>query len=511
MKKETLNKFIELFDSYKSAYGVVANLKKDSTGKVQGDYKEIKAELTEKQFLNHLEGKGYGLRLIALKENCKLRYAALDLDKKCHINPLKHTIEEIEQKVRRLGIPLIPCKSKSGDVHLYCFASEDVDADLFMEKMTEWASLLGYGGCEKFPKQTKRVSREDTGLALNLPYFDHEKTDRYAIRKGKRLTLEEFVEYAFASQVTEEELFSFEYENLNQDYSDAPPCLQFLTSEKVKDGGRNNGLFSFAVYYAKKYPDNFEEKIEEANHKYLEPFLPGKEVQAIIKSVNKKDFFYKCKESPCVQYCNKTECYKRRYGIGEVSIGSDVLIDNLTQYVSKGSDSARWYAECLGHRIQFTIEELFSQRMVRMKIANRTKKIIAPMNEMKWLKMMEKLMTNAITIDDPEDASREGQFQELLFDWFSKNTPLPEDKSSLARKGIFLNKEKQRIFFRSPELFAYLKNKKFNYVEHDIWHILREHLDGRRENIRAGGVVIKCWSIKAFDFYDYKAEEEDKF
>lgn len=511
MKKETLNKFIEIFDSYKSAYGVVSNLKKDNTGKVRGDYKEIKGELTPKQFENHLTGKGYGLRLIALKENCKLRYAALDLDKKCHTSPLKHSIEEIEKKVKQLGLPLIPCRSKSGDVHLYCFASEDVDAEIFMNKMAEWAGLLGYGGCERFPKQTKRASREDTGLALNLPYFNHEETERYAINKGKKLSLEEFIKYANVSQVTEEELLNFKYENFDESYNDAPPCLQILTTKQVEDGGRNNGLFSFAVYYAKKYPDNFEEKVMEANAKYFRPMLSLKEVESIIKSVNKKDFFYKCKESPCIDYCNKSECYKRRYGIGEISIGSDVLIDNLTQYVSMGSDSARWYAECLGHRIQFTIEELFSQKLTRMKIANRTKKIISPMSDIKWLKMMEKLMTNSITIEDPEDASKEGQFKELLFDWFSKNTPLPEDKGSLLRKGIFLDSKKQRIYFRSPELFSYLKNKKFTYVEHDIWHILREGLEGKRETVRAGGTVVKSWSIKAFDFYDHKAEEEGKF
>lgn len=510
MDKKILNQFIEIFDSYKSAYGLVSELKKDKTGKVQGKYREIKNELTEKQFENHLTGKGAGLRLIALKENCKLRYAALDLDKKCHSSPLIHTIEEIENKILDLQLPLIPCRSKSGDVHIYCFASEDIDADLFMDKMKEWASLLGYGGCEKFPKQTKRGSREDTGLALNLPYYDYENTNRYAIRKGKKLSLEEFIEYAQTSQITQEELEEFSVQDLDNSYDDAPPCLQMLVKEKIKDGGRNHGLFNFGVYYKKKYPDNFDDKIMDANYNYLEPKLDNQEYQNIIKSLSKKDYNYRCNEDPCASYCNKTECLRRKYGIGDSSVGSEMIIDNLTKYISRGSDSVRWYIECLGYRIQLTVDELWNQKELRKKVFNKTNKVMSPMKEMKYMKMIETLASNAITIEDPEDASKEGQFKEIFYDWFNQNNPLPEEKSALSRKKPFLDRVTKRIYFRSPDLFQHLKSKKFNYIEQDIWHVLRENFDGKRETIRAGGTIIRCWSIPSFDFYDHELEDEDK-
>lgn len=510
MKNNTLEQLIEVFDSYKSAYGLVTDLKEDRSGKVQGNYRLIRKELSDKQFKNHLEGKGVGLRLIPLKENQKLRYAALDLDKKCPSSPLRHTIFEIEKKIKELGIPLIPCQSKSGDIHLYCFASEDIDADLFMEKMNEWASLLGYGGCEKFPKQTSRADQNDTGMPLNLPYYDAENTNRFSVNKGKQLSLEEFIEYAKVSQVTEDELINFQYENLDQSYNDGPPCLQMMATKGVDEGGRSHGLFSFAVYLNKKYPDNFEEKIHEANSKYFSPKLSYIEVTNIIKSVSKKEYSYKCKEDPCAMYCNKKECMKRKFGVGELSVGSDILIENLTQYVTPHSESVRWYAECLGHRIQLTTEELMSQAAVRTKIASKTKRLMSPMKQNKWFQIIDKLMSNAMTLEDPEDASKEGQFKEIIYNWFAKVTPLPEDKRVLNSLGYYLDKEENRIVFKSQELFTYLKQQRFFYVEQDIWHTLRERFNAKSTRVDMGGIRIRVWSIPAFEFYDHSIEDEGK-
>ena len=56
------------------------------------------------------------------------------------------------------------------------------------------SKILGYEGCEIFPKQTEiLVERGDTGNFLNLPYFNGTKGLRYAINdNGSAATLEEF-------------------------------------------------------------------------------------------------------------------------------------------------------------------------------------------------------------------------------------------------------------------------------------------------------------------------------
>lgn len=505
MDEKTLNRFKNLFDSYQGAYGTISDMKADDTGKVQGRNIVIRSQLQDSTIERHLNGKGPSIRLIPLKENCKLRYAAIDLDSKCPTNPLMHTIYELEEKIKKLALPLIPCQSKSGDVHLYCFAKEDIDAKLFMARMSEWASLLGYGASEKFPKQISRVNDEDIGNALNIPYYGADKTDRFAIRKGKKLNLVEFLDYAEISQVTKAELKDFIYESLDGSYNDAPPCLQMMALNGVEDGGRNNGLFSFAVYYKKKYPDNFEEHVMKANGTLFTPALNLHEVSTIIKSVNKKDFFYRCNEAPCVQHCNKIECNKRKFGIGNFDSDSDVVIDNLTKYSS--SDSVRWYLECGGQRIQLTTEELWNYKLVSMKIFEKTGQIIKPIKNDKWItKHLKALMRTCEPVQDPEDASKKGQFISIFTEWLENKHPIPKERTALRTAGVYHDEKAGQIMFRSPNLFSHLKHTRFTYVEHDVWQWIREDLKGKTCTVRAGESIIKCWQVPSENFYN---QEED--
>jgi hypothetical protein len=506
--KNNIKRFKNLFDSYQSAYGLISDLEEDDTGKVQGKNILIRNKITDEIFEKHLSGKGAGLRLIPLKENCKVRFAAIDLDSKCPTNPLKHTIEELEVKIRKLGLPLIPCKSKSGDVHLYCFSKEDVDAKVFMSTINKWASLLGYGAAEKFPKQTSRANEDDVGQALNIPYYDEAKTQRFAIRKGKKLSFSEFLEYAEISSVTADELKNFVYENLDESYKDAPPCLQMVALNGVDDGGRNNGLFSLAVYYKKKYPDDFEEHIMRANGTLINPPLNFGEVSAVIKSVNKKDFFYRCNEAPCVQFCNKTECYKVKFGIGNFDQDDQALIEKLVKYVS--ADSVKWYAECMGYRVQLTTEDLWSHKNTSMKIFERTGKILKPMKNDTWVsKVLTKLMKSCETFEDPEDASKKGQFKEIFTQWLENQSPISRDRERLRTSGICIDDKTNEILFRSPDLFSHLKAKRFPYLEQDIWHWLKEDFKGDRKAVRTGTLTVKCWCIPAGDFLNI-GELEDK-
>ena len=57
---------------------------------------------------------------------------------------------------------------------------------------------MGFSGCEIFPKQDQILAdRGDVGNFINLPYFDSDKTVRYAVdEKGKDLSVEQFVKQA---------------------------------------------------------------------------------------------------------------------------------------------------------------------------------------------------------------------------------------------------------------------------------------------------------------------------
>lgn len=506
MKNELVKKFLKVFDGYELAYGQHGDFKESESGKVSGRAQTISLPVPEEIVMKHLDGTGNSLGIVPLKSNNKLKFGAIDIDIKHPTNALIHTIQQIEEKIDKLKLPLIACQSKSKGVHLYCFTQEEVEAKLMITKLKEWAALIGYGSVEIFPKQSTRVDTKDVGNWINLPYFDSENTERYAINKGKKLNIEEFFEFVEVMRIAKSELKNFEIEGLDDSYNDAPPCLQTIATTGVEEGSRNNGLYDFAVYFRNKYPDNYEEKIMEINGKLFSPPLGLKDVEGIIRAVRKKEFFFRCNEYPIVQYCNKLECKKRKFGIGQHN-GTDLQFENLTKYQS--SDGVvRWYAEYNGQRIQLTTDELLNQKMLVKKMLDATNSIFAPMKHHAWMEKLDGLLKSCVIYDDPVDASPKGQFRELL-DTFLTDGVSGKKKSDLLKYNTYLDEKSNEIYFKSANLFTYLKNKRFNYDEQEVWHWLKE-FNGRAEQIGISNKKIRVWILPAPDFYKEDEEEKDK-
>jgi hypothetical protein len=159
---------------------------------------------------------------------------------------------------------LTVCRSKSGGAHLFIFLSEKVPAVDLRDKLAEFASALGFGTCEIFPKQEEViVERGDVGNFINLPYFQSEYTTRFAFNdEGGELSLKDFLARAEESRITLKELRSFELGANSEVLPNGPPCLQQLTEHGVPEGGRNNTLLNIGVYYKLSSPENWKELLE---------------------------------------------------------------------------------------------------------------------------------------------------------------------------------------------------------------------------------------------------------
>jgi hypothetical protein len=87
-------------------------------------------------------------------------------------------------RIRKLQLPLVVCRSKSGGAHLFLFSKEWVPAKTMQTTLNQIAAAMGYGGTEVFPKQVRLfLERGDVGNFLNLPYFDAESGLRYAFQR----------------------------------------------------------------------------------------------------------------------------------------------------------------------------------------------------------------------------------------------------------------------------------------------------------------------------------------
>ena len=130
-----------------------------------------------------------------------------------------------------MKLPLVVCRSKSGGAHVFLFSKDWISAKILQDTLTSISAALGYAGSEIFPKQIKlQLDRGDVGNFLNLPYYNHEESLRYAFKAdGSAATLEEFFSLYEAAVQTVEQIEALSVEKQDRTpIKDGPPCLQHL-------------------------------------------------------------------------------------------------------------------------------------------------------------------------------------------------------------------------------------------------------------------------------------------
>lgn len=500
---DSVTAFADLFRGYERAFGQHRlDAEPGEDGKLEGKAKTVHEPLTKTAIEAHLSGKGASLGIIPLTSDCTVWWGAIDLDIRGP-QKLREPVEAIERRIHGLGLPLVVCRSKSGGAHCYLFMAEAANPKLVQSKLTEWAAALGYGGTEVFPKQTARVEDGDAGNWINMPYYDAANTLRPCVVNNQSLSLEKFLEYAQSRRITMTALRSIKIE-LSDAFSDGPPCLQHLATIGFDQGGRNNALFNVAVYLKRKNPDGWQDELYQFNYSNMNPPLEQAGVGMIIKGLVKKDYAFKCKEPPICNHCHKKECLRREYGIGHGrKDGAEygIQLEGIT--ASKAPGSTRWYAEFQGERFSLTTDDLLDQRRLQKLVLEKFQKVIHPMKQEDWLDAVAKLLANVEVVEAPEDASTEGQFENLL-DAFMTRGALARNRDELIKGNCWLNPEDQRIVFRSEDLFAHLQASRFSADPHTVWSWVKAR-GGESSQLRVKGKKVRVWSLPKPEFYEESA------
>ena len=281
---------------------------------------KIKTKITnnegkvDKELLSHHLDGDFGVGICPVNAEGKCYFGVLDIDYyKSKIKRVLHFIKEYQ-------LPLLPFRSKSGGLHVYLMLTKSVSAKTMRDTLNAISyyfsldTIYGKGKVEVFPKQEKA---EGFGSSVTLPYFNFENPYTYLLDlDGNPVEFKEALDY-IQHHFTTIESVKEALEHLP--YSDAPPCIQrILLSEEVggEDTGRNNFLFSFAVYAKKKYGVGFEDYVNQINEHFEVP-LESAIVEQTCKSVKDNEYIYKCKDIPCNGFCNKIECKKREFGLGK--------------------------------------------------------------------------------------------------------------------------------------------------------------------------------------------------
>ena len=416
----------------------------------------------------HLDGE-FGVGICPVTNEGLVRFSVLDID--YYGNKLKKVLYFI----REYHLPLIPFRSKSGGLHLYLFFKKAISARSARETLNlisyyfSLETIYGKGKVEVFPKQDKA---EGFGSAITLPYFNAEETYTYMTDlDGNPIEFKEALSYIPKHFTTLEEV----KEALNKlPYNDAPPCLQrALLSEEVgsDDSGRNNFLFSYAVYAKKKYGTGFEDYVKEVNEKFECP-LEDNVVEQICSSVASNEYMYKCHDIPCNGFCDKVLCKKREFGIGRDK-GHFTGIDYGQLYRYKTAEPYYIWKLRLQGQEQWR-DVIFKDEGYLLDQKNFAKMCVRYLNQAPmqvsnndWYAILNSVLPNVqdVEVKQESDTSSTSMLKDAFVNYLS-NKQARRDSPFQIRMGLCVRQTKKgeaKYYFTHKGFSEYLKNHKIAY------------------------------------------------
>lgn len=387
--------FFELYAGLDRAYGKnQTSTLFDAKNKRKSKNHTIHQPYTVSLWDSHLKGVE-GLGVIPITDDATCNWGAIDVD----IYPLD--LAELEQKVKTINIPAVVLRTKSGGAHITVYFKEMQACKDVRNRMAELSHVLGLGEREIYPKQVKLANSADVGNWLNMPYFNAlgSGTERYAIIDGKEATIDQFL--AHVKTIRLESIDDLEIPITSTEMDDGPPCLQRIIEIKAGPGERNSVLFNMGVYVRLKHESDWEKYLEECNYKYLQPPLSHKEVGAMVKSLEKKNYTYTCNNVPISNHCNKEVCKNREFGISAFEhIDVGIIVDSITKMTS---EPPMWVLSLEGVRSEVETEELLDQNKFRRVCVNAINKIPGRMKADDWDKFIRTKLAEIEIIDAPKE------------------------------------------------------------------------------------------------------------
>lgn len=489
--RDDLQGFIALFKGNPKAYGVFDN----RTAKA----KTVRSKYTDSVFQEHLTGK-MGLGTIPLLDINTSRYGCLDFDNHKKIDGVD--LIALSDKIDRLGLPLVVCRSRSGGAHAFLFGSEPLNTGILRRTLRMFADkLTGFGEIEVeiFPKQD-RLEAGTVGNWLNLPYFNANETNRYAISQGKQLTLKGFLSLADSRKIDNKYMVQLGTEMHDQ----APPCVQSLIKTVLDEGGRNIALFNYCVYVKKAFPDSWKDQAYDYNAKNFKEPLTHDEATSVIKSVEAKEYRYKCSEEPCKSRCNSSKCVVLKYGITPAEKNELVMttlpqFGRLRKYVT---DPVRYELAMNGTTLTMSTSELLDFRLFKKVVFEKLDMVLKPIKGDVWLNILEGLIENIELVDVPDDVSVDGIIRACLLEYLRRANLKDSGKDIESRKLVNTGrpvvqriKNQRYVLFKGIDFRKYIQSKKIgNVVASNIFFAIRP-LGVDTMKIRVDKRTVHVWGI----------------
>ena len=482
-----MEEFKSIFEGLDVAYGQHQSEGKRADGKQEGKSYIVKKLVTDELWTQHLAGEGPSLGIIPIMADNTSRWGCIDID----TYPIDY--RKIINIIRTLQLPLVPCRSKSGGLHVFLFLKKPIAAKLIRSKLREAAAAIGHADVEVFPKQsTILIEKGDLGNFLNLPYYNAKNSTRYAYKDdGTAASLLEFIE--LYNKYSLENIDKVAIKISDKVIPDGPPCLQQLCTQGFPEGTRNNGLFNIAVFLRKLDADNWKVLLEKHNQQYMNPPLAASEVVTVQNQLEKKEYNYRCKEPPINSYCNAQVCRTRKYGVGG---GASLEFSALTKLET---EPPVWILNVGDARMELQTDELQIQTKFQKKCMDALNLMPPLVKQSVWQESIEKLFINLIKIPVSDDGSVAGQFEAYLQE-FCTDRAQAQNRDELTLRKPWT--EDGISWFRLKDLADYLTRNKFtHYNTGQLVQALRR-LDGKSDKFNLKGRTVRVWGVPAYQHQD---------
>jgi len=488
--KKTSQRIFELFEGSETLHGTHGEPDLDENGvkwAIKRTARTLKGPATQELWDGHLAGKK-PLGVIPIKNDNNCLWGSADID--------DYDVDAVAlvAKIEAAKLPLVPCRSKSGGLHLFMFASEPVTAELMQGTLREIAASLGFAGCEIFPKQTRIMTEQgDQGNWMVMPYFGGDFGGKlrfqYGLKKtGAEMTIDEFVAIAERRRLTAVKLAEVRSSLLRpggsttagprkskskrgkggegdesgdesaapapkEPFHNGPPCLQHMARNGIADN-RNNALFHIGVFLRRAHPDDWQARLAEDNQKHMRPPLPEDEVKSVIRSLEKRGYEYTCNNQPMASHCNSVVCRSRKFGVG--AGGAYPVIESMSKLLS---EPPLWFVQIPGSRVVMENDDLsYYRKFHNACIASHPSVCFKLISDKEWVSIVGEAMKNCDVIEAPPEIGRSGIFRELLQNFLTNRT-IGEKKEDLLRNVPWEDEEKKQFVFSMKSLEDYLRRE----------------------------------------------------
>jgi hypothetical protein len=457
-------RFCELFPGSERGHGTHGEPVRDGDKwAIKTTAKTFPGPATAALWERHLAGER-PLGVIPVRGDSTCGWGSIDVDRYDD----EAELVEIINRVAEAKQPLVPCRSKSGGLHLFLFLTEAAPAGDVQTILREIAARLGLGGCEIFPKQEAiTAGRGEVGNWMVMPYFGGtfggKLTQQVGVtRAGEDVPVADFLDTAEAARVTAGAVAAAAsgprpkarprtngQAPAGAPFADGPPCLERLAAAGVERGGQNNFLLMIGIYMKRADPERWQDRLAEANNKFLTPPGSFEGLQSVIKSLSKKDYEYTCKTEPMCSHCDVELCQTRQFGVGG-GFPHFSLIKVPT-------DPVEWIMELGdGRTLKFVGTELLDYRKFKEKMLIKYDDVAPPLKKAQWEQLLKDALGSRLKIvEAPPDLGDDGEFREQLSE-FLTNRSRGERREDVVLGRPWQDPEDGRHYFRLRDLTKFL-------------------------------------------------------